>query len=831
MDPPEAPGTARAPLRPSAPLPPEFSPLPRQFLEDFLLSSSQVSILDRYLIRQTLPPFFLALGIFTFALAIQPMLETAKGLLAKGVSVPTVGVMLTMLLPFALSVTIPMAFLAGVLMMLGRVSADREAVAMLACGVSPWRLLRPLILLGVLAGGLDMAAIMWATPAANQTWREISFGLLRELTSGEIKPRVFFTRFPGKVLYIGNIGTDDRWSRVFIADVTEANRPTVTLAEAGSLHLDRERRLVRIVLDQATRYEPGRTDPRLYTVSRQTEPISISISAESVFGSGRVDPGLREKTFSQLEEDADRLRGEGKPAHAEIMQQQQMLSFPVACVVFALLGLALGLSTRKEGRLAGMTLGLAVVLAYYAVMALAESWVKNVARTGASIETMATWARWIPNIVLGLAGLAALRLHARPPSGDSRIGRLVASIASFRFGNAEPKTRAGLPKDGDSGPRPVVVLRVSRLGLPGPRLLDRYVAKRFLAVISLSFLGLLALYYLGAFLDLSDKLFREPGGPVMFVNFLIQSTPQFIVFIIPIAVLVAVLTTIGGLTRTNELVVMRACGVSLYRVALPLFGFALLCSAMLFVIDERVLGEASRAAAQLNDELRRGRPSPITAIAATNQWLVGDDKRIYAYGGFGLDVRRGGQPAIQSLSAFETLEGPYRLQSHLHAARATLGQSGWVVEHGWEERFTGTDGVRESFERRTLPLLPVADFQRAQVDPSTMTFGEYRQYVRRLGDSGFNVAEQQVNLYRKLAFPFVTVIMTLLAVPFGVTLGRKGALYGIGLAAALAGGYFLLMTVFVAAGSAALLPPMLAAWGANIIFGAGAVYMLLTVRT
>jgi lipopolysaccharide export LptBFGC system permease protein LptF len=73
--------------------------------------------------------------------------------------------------------------------------------------------------------------------------------------------------------------------------------------------------------------------------------------------------------------------------------------------------------------------------------------------------------------------------------------------------------------------------------------------------------------------------------------------------------------------------------------------------------------------------------------------------------------------------------------------------------------------------------------------------------------------------------------MTLLAVPFGVTIGRKGALYGIGLAAMIAGAYFLLMTVFIAAGSAALLPPMLAAWGANLIFGAAAAYMLLTVRT
>src|SRR5262245_40358847 len=163
---------------------------------------SAVSTLDRYLIRQTIAPFFLALGIFTFVLAVQPGLDTVKMLLAKGVSLSTVGVLLLTLLPSALSLTIPMSFLTGVLMMLGRISADRESVAMLACGVSPLRLLRPVLLVGLVAAALDMTALMWGTPVANQTYRTIAFRLLTEMTSGEIKPRVFFKKFPGKVLYI-----------------------------------------------------------------------------------------------------------------------------------------------------------------------------------------------------------------------------------------------------------------------------------------------------------------------------------------------------------------------------------------------------------------------------------------------------------------------------------------------------------------------------------------------------------------------------------------------------------------------------------------------------
>ena len=155
----------------------------------------------------------------------------------------------------------------------------------------------------------------------------------------------------------------------------------------------------------------------------------------------------------------------------------------------------------------------------------------------------------------------------------------------------------------------------------------------------------------------------------------------------------------------------------------------------------------------------------------------------------------------------------------------------WRAGRGWIQQFAGDAATRDDFESRTLALAPPEDFRRSQVDASLMNFRELLDYVRRLSVSGYSVAEHRVNLQRKLAYPMVTIVMTLLAVPFGVTIGRRGALYGIGLAAILAGLYFLLMTFFVAVGAAGLMPPVLAAWGANIIFTAGALFMVFTVRT
>jgi lipopolysaccharide export LptBFGC system permease protein LptF len=112
-----------------------------------------------------------------------------------------------------------------------------------------------------------------------------------------------------------------------------------------------------------------------------------------------------------------------------------------------------------------------------------------------------------------------------------------------------------------------------------------------------------------------------------------------------------------------------------------------------------------------------------------------------------------------------------------------------------------------------------------------MTFTELRQHIEDQRESGFRVTASQVQLQARLAFPLVTIVMALLGVPFGVTLGRRGALYGIGFAMILGCAYWLINTFFVAAGQAGVLPAALAAWAANLLFLALAAYATLTVRT
>ena len=779
--------------------------------------------LDRYVIREILPPFLLALGLFTFVLAINPMLDYAKDLLAKGLPAPTVGLLLALLVPQALSLTIPMAFLTGLLMALGRISGDRESIALLSCGVSPMRLLRPVLIVATVVGGLDMYILMKVKPDANQTFREITFTHLAEKTAADIKPRIFFEQFPGLMLFIGGTSAAGDWSQVLLADTSDPDRPAVTLAESGRLEINRTERQVSLVLANATQYTPGRTDARAYDTAHWN-PLVLKISAESVFGPGALsfDRGFPEMGYAELKQLADANRAKGISVHNETMHMQQMFSFPVACLVFALLGLPVGLNTRKEGRLAALTIGLAIIASYYLLMEVAEGWVKGEAGTGGP-RVPAEWARWVPNIVLGFLGAAALWRSSR--TGNARPLIVLPRLPFPRGRSAE----AGRESVASRSTRSVFVLPIPQLRWP--RLLDRYVSSQYIRMAALSFLALLTLYYIGAVVDLAEKVFKGQAGSQMVLRYLWYSTPEFISFVIPIATLVGVLGTIGALTRSGELMVMRASGVSLYRAALPLLLFACVWGGVLFVLEDRVLGESKKTAGTLKDTIRSGRPPHAVGVADV-KWTVGDDGRIYHYAAFEVpNGQNANSPTLHSLSVFETASAPYRLTRHTFAQRAAFEGGVWQARVGWTQAFAGDTVTREEFDRLTLPLPAVEDFRRAQVDASRMTYRELREYVRRLGASGFNVAEQAVNLQRKLAFPAVTIVMTLLAIPFGVTTGKKGALYGIGLAAVLAGAYFLLLTVFTAVGAAGVLPPALAAWAPNILFGSGALFLMFTVRT
>jgi LPS export ABC transporter permease LptG/LPS export ABC transporter permease LptF len=784
-------------------------------------------IFDRYIVREILLPFFLALLVLTFILLMPPILDNAQQLLAKGVDFPTVFRILLTLIPQALSVTIPMALLYGILMGLGRLSTDREFVALQACGVSVFRAFRPIAALAVVAYAVDQYVLLVALPNANQTFREITFSIVASKAQSDVKPRAFYQGFPNRVLFVRDVLPAVGWTDVFLADNTRTDQTSVYFASGGVLLTDRERRTVQLLLRNGTLHTTYAAQPERYDVST-FDQLVLNLEADSVFKRTQLLKGDNEMTIAELRAEIEKRRAEGISPTMQLFTIQQKFSIPVSCLVLAAIGLALGASNRKSGTLASFALGSGVIFVYYVLLYIARA-----AANGGRLSPQV--APWVVNIVLGIAG-AALIISRATASGES----LRIPLPRF-FGRRSPASDEAPPAPAGppdrTGQRIVLVIRIPQFNWPRPRLLDLYIARQYVSVFFLAFFSLIGIFYIATFIDLADKLFRGTTTGSVLLRFFYFQTPQYVYFIIPLAALLSTLVTVGVLTKNSELIVMRACGVSIYRSAMPVILFSMLLSTVLFQLQERVLAESNREAKRL-EGLIRGWPSQTFSGGLSRRWIVGQSGDLYYYEYFD---PRGNQ--FSRFSIFHPDPRAWRLDALTFASELVYAPDGsasnWRARNGWNRRFTfaakrpgaGPAIAFETFPDRMLEIEPPSYFKSDNPDAERMTYDELRDYVTQLQKSGYYSVPYQVQLQRKVAFPFVTLIMTLIAVPFAVTTGRSGALYGIGIGIMLAIVYWTAQSMFGAIGSAGLLSPTLAAWAPNILFSAAASYMLLTVRT
>jgi LPS export ABC transporter permease LptF/LPS export ABC transporter permease LptG len=783
-----------------------------------------VKILDRYLVREIVPPFLLALVGLTFVLLMPPIMQSLAQLIAKGVPWSGILRVLVTLFPQALSVSIPMALLYGILFGLGRWSADRELVAFQACGVSLFRIMPPIALLALIATAATAYQTIVALPDANQTFRELTFGFVASGAESDIKPRVFYQNFPNRVLYVRDVERSGGWHEVFLADGTKPAQTTVYLASAGRLMIDRDKKAVTLLLEAGSAYTTYANKAEVCDVS-VFDRLVLDMDANTVFPRAQLIKGDNEKTIAELRETAARNVANGGINYSQLYTIQQKFSLPAACLVLALIGLGLGASNRKDGKLASFALGTGVIFVYYVLLYSSRA----AALAGRVPPGLAPW---LVNVVLGAMGVALVLWRAGSADGPIRL-----TIPAFWRGReAEPQAPAG--EAPARGGRVVVVIRFPHVNFPRPNLLDVYIARQYLAVYLVAFVALVGIFYIATLIDLADKLLGGVTSTGVLIRYFYFATPQYVYYIVPMAALVATLVTIGLLTKNSELVVMRACGISLYRSALPLLLFALLFSGALFGLQERILAESNREAQRLN-AIMRGYPMQMVGVM-NRQWIIGRGGDIYRYQAF--DPRRN---HFTQFTMYRVNAEAWRLDELTFASDVVLAKQptqdsfSWVAHNGWARQFAAAARGKaaepavkyEPFGAKAISLEPPGYFKTEDPDADRMTYSELRSYIGELKASGYHVIPYQVQLQQKFAFPFVTIIMTLLAVPFAVTTGRSGAIYGIGVGLVLAIVYRTALALFGALGSGGWVDPALAAWAPNILFAAGAGYLLLTART
>jgi LPS export ABC transporter permease LptG/LPS export ABC transporter permease LptF len=771
-----------------------------------------VNILDRYVIREVLLPFVIALLVFTFILIVPSMMQYAEAFIAKGVATTVVLRAMATLLPSSLALSIPSALLIALLIAFGRLSGDREFVAMQACGVSVARLLWPVGIIATVGWATTSYVMIEALPDANQAFRQIAFNVLAERAEGEVKPRVFFTEFANLVIYVRDIPPEGGWNDVFMADSSPGRPEAIYLVRHGRVALNARKRTVEMVLEDGTRHvaNPDGT----YQVVKFARQV-VSVNPDSVFPRGGPTKGDPEMTIAELRGRAAELEALGMSSHNQIMAIHRKFAIPVACLVFGVIGLALGATNRRDGKLGSFVFGLGVIFAYYIPLTLGPALAKG--------HLIPPWlAVWGPNIILSAVGAGLFFWRSRAADQEFRLAR----PRWLQRRQPAPATwRRDAAGESLSSP-PGFVAR-----LPKPSILDRYVTSLYVQVFLLCAIGLLALFYISTFIDRSDKVFKGAASWPMMGAYLWYLLPQYVYYVLPMSVLLASLVTIGLLTKNSELIVMKACGISLYRVAVPILGVALIAGATLFALEQTILGEWNRKSETIKRVMNGVAPETLNML--TRQWIVGSHGAIYHYNYFDPNAN-----ALMGLSVFEFSDNMRSIarRSYADIARYAPGPGApnlWRAEQSWSRELLPSGDTRRFAAQpiANFTLDPPAYFGTRQPEPQFMSYSQLQTYIDQLRRSGFDVIAQQVALERKASFPFVTLIMTLIAVPFAVTAGRRGAMYGIGVGIVLAITYWVAFSVFAALGTGGVVAPMLAAWAPNLLFGAGAAYLLLTVRT
>jgi LPS export ABC transporter permease LptG/LPS export ABC transporter permease LptF len=775
-----------------------------------------MGILRRSIFREVLTSAFLGTVLFTFVLFLRNLSKLFELLVRSSASADAVGYLFALVLPQTLTFTLPLGVLVGVLIALSRLSSDGEIIGMRAAGVPGRYVLTPILVFSSLGMAVTAACSLWLTPFSIRESYRVMNKLAAEQLTAEIQPRIFEEQFPNVILYVSDVlpGPVVRWRNVFLADIRPPDErakngqskrgegPRITLAREAIAVPDIPHNRIQLTMNDWTTHEADKDPVSYYSTSapRGTQSLQASRPSER-----------RAKPFQEM--DTGPLWREARRSVEARIELHQRLTLPLACILLPLVGIPLGVSSRKSGKSAAFVITVFLAFLYYMTMIT----LIGLAKQG---TLSAPLALWTPNIVFAVTGLILmLRLEA---PGDRDLvaatkARFAATFSSLRW---------------EFKPVPVVRGRgwLARLPLL-PQILDTYILSSFGFYFVLLLVSLVLMTEVFTFFELLSDILKNKIPMVRVLTYLFFLTPKLIYDSTPMSVLVAVLVTFGVLTKQNEVTAFKATGISLYRLSVPVLLVSATMSAALFAFDHYYVADANRRQDAIRKEIK-GKPVQ-TYLRPGQTWIMGQGPRMYYYKYFDpTDSVMGG------VNVYELDMASFRLRRHISAERAHWEPTvkTWIFEKGWVRNLATADGQKpgyQDFHVATFSDLdePPSWFLKEVKEDKQMNFRELTAYIRELQQSGFDTVRLQVQLQKKFSVPLFALIMALIAVPFAFMTGNRGAMAGVGVSFGIAIAYWAVSQLFEQVGNLNQLPPALAAWAPDTLFSLAGMYLMTRLRT
>ena len=353
------------------------------------------------------------------------------------------------------------------------------------------------------------------------------------------------------------------------------------------------------------------------------------------------------------------------------------------------------------------------------------------------------------------------------------------------------------------------------------KIISRYLYKEFFTFFVISLITFLLIYLVIEFFGKIDN-FLEAHVPlkVAFL-FFIYHIPFVIQQMTPVSVLISVMLTLGIMNKHNEILAIKNCGISLFRLFYPLVAISVFIGIGLFFLSESIV--------------------PITSSVANNIWKIQVEKR-NTQGAYKLShIWYRGKGSIYQIRSYDSrkniIEGlsifffddTFRLHKRIDARKAKWVEGLWYLNDGVIQIIT-PDGSRETVRFRShtirLPETPHV-FKRTMKAPEEMSFWELKKYTRKIREEGYDSTRCRVELHNKIAFPFISMVLTLIGIPLGLRKKKGGIPFGITIGIGIS---FLYLLTFGFSRSLALsgaLPTVLGAWLANLLFLFFGIYLIL----
>ncbi|HET8668129.1 MAG TPA: LptF/LptG family permease, partial [Terriglobales bacterium] len=531
--------------------------------------------MTRYILREVLSHAAIGAVVFTFIFFMRDIGRILELVVRQSAPLPSVIQIFAYTLPATLTFTIPMAVLVGILIGLSRLAADSEITAMRSAGFGSLAFVRITFILVVAAWGLALLNNAVIAPRAARALDQLQDRLKSSQASFEIQPRVFYEDLKNYVLYVQDASPGEGaalWKGVFLADITTPSAPKITVAHDGVVVNEGGDRL-RLHLKNGAQHETDPKQPNQYQSSTfGSSDIVIPLPASDTPQTKEVAPVTQVKTTELLtlaKQQKDPLK-----QRLYLIEFHRRLAFATACMVLALVGIPLGLSSKKGGKSTGFVLTIALVFLYYFAMLAGMA----LARQGRMAVGPAIW---MGDIIFFLGGVVLLwRVDQMP----IEIASVKGMWAGFRKSVANGVRLAPGFRNGTSYERRIARKRFFHTRFP--LIIDDLILKDFVLYLGMILATFLVLLLVFTFFELLKDIVANRVPLVLVGEYLVNVTPYMIYNMTPLSVLLAVLVTFGLMSKSNELTAMKATGISVYRVIVPVLVVAMMIAAGLFAFDQ-----------------------------------------------------------------------------------------------------------------------------------------------------------------------------------------------------------------------------------------------------